>query len=57
MDGRPAYTAVFDRLMRGRYTLWVDDEARARAVDVVGGQIAEVDWTITPDNRQRPAGP
>jgi len=56
IEGRPAYTAVFDRLTEGRYTLWVDDEARARDVEVVGAQVAEVDWTASRAN-QRPATP
>jgi hypothetical protein len=41
---RPAYTAVFDRLTAGRYTLWVDGVARARGVPVRDGQIAELHW-------------
>jgi len=45
IGGRPAFTAVFDRLAEGRYTLWVADEARAREVAVAGGEIAELDWT------------
>ena len=44
VDGSPAFTAVFDRLAAGEYTLWVADEARARAVAVSGGKIAELDW-------------
>ncbi len=45
IDGRPAFTAVFDKLPEGRYTLWVADEAKAREVAVAGGEIAELDWT------------
>jgi hypothetical protein len=41
---RPAFTAVFDGLPAGRYTLWVDDEARAREVEIEGARIAELDW-------------
>jgi hypothetical protein len=44
IEGRPAHTAVFDKLREGSYTLWVDDVARARAVVVAGGVVAEVDW-------------
>lgn len=43
--GRPAFTAVFDKITQGRYTLWVDDVARARGVRIAGGEIAELDWT------------
>ena len=45
INGRPAYTAVFDKLAEGRYTLWIDDVARAREVPIAGGEIAELDWT------------
>jgi hypothetical protein len=44
INGRPAYTAVFDDVREGSYTLWVDDVARARDVVVAGGSIAELDW-------------
>lgn len=43
--GRPAYTAVFDKLEHGSYTLWIDDVARARGVAVRGGAVAELDWS------------
>ena len=42
---RAAFTAVFDGLEAGSYTLWVDDVARARDVTIDGGAIAELDWT------------
>jgi hypothetical protein len=44
INGRPAYTAVFDKVPEGTYTLWVDDTARARNVAISGGEIAELDW-------------
>ncbi len=47
IDQRPAFTAVFDGLQAGRYTLWVDDEPRAREVAVEGAAIAELDWRST----------
>jgi hypothetical protein len=40
-----AFTAVFDGLQEGSYTLWVDGVARAREVSIGGGAIAELDWT------------
>jgi len=46
-DG-PAFTAVFDGLAAGEYTLWVRGEPRARAVSVEGGAIAELDWRAAP---------
>jgi hypothetical protein len=44
LNERPAFTAVFDGLHTGRYTLWVDDEPRARDVAIEGSSIAELDW-------------
>jgi hypothetical protein len=41
INGRPAYTAVFDRLAAGTYTLWTHGVARARGVVVAGGEIAD----------------
>ena len=48
ISGHPAYTAVFDKIREGSYTLWVDQQARARDVVVSGGMIAELDWAIRP---------
>jgi hypothetical protein len=45
LDGRPAFTAVFDKLAAGRYTLWVDGAPREREVAVRDGEIAELHWT------------
>jgi hypothetical protein len=42
-DG-PAFTAVFDGLAAGGYTLWVDGEPRAREVRIEGGAVLELDW-------------
>jgi hypothetical protein len=42
--GRPAFTLVFDGLIAGTYTLWVDDQPRAREVRVEGGAVAQLDW-------------
>jgi hypothetical protein len=44
INGRPAFTAVFDRLRAGTYTLWSDGRARARDLAIPGGQIIELDW-------------
>jgi hypothetical protein len=48
IHGRPAYTAVFDKLREGTYTLWVSDRARAREVAVQGATVAELDWSSAP---------
>jgi hypothetical protein len=45
LNGSPAYTAVFESLEQGRYTLWTDGVPRVRGVAVCGGEIATVDWT------------
>ncbi len=45
--GRPAFTAVYDGLREGAYTLWVADEPRARGVEIRGGEIAKLDWRVT----------
>ncbi len=42
-DG-PAFTAVFDALSAGAYTLWVGGEPRARGVRIEDGAIVELDW-------------
>ncbi len=42
-----AYTAVFDQLPAGTYTLWSEGVARVRGVNVPDGQIAELDWAAT----------
>ncbi len=44
INGRPAFTAVFDGIEDGSYTLWTDGGARARNVRVIGGSVDELDW-------------
>ena len=53
VDQRAAFTAVFDGLPAGRYTLWVEDQARARDVLIEGSTVAELDWRAEP--RDAPA--
>jgi hypothetical protein len=45
MNGQPAFTAVFDGLSAGSYTLWVAGQPRARGVMIRGGTITELDWS------------
>jgi len=45
INGRAAYTAVFDKVREGTYTLWVNNVARAREVVVSGGVVGELDWS------------
>jgi hypothetical protein len=47
IEGRPAYTAVFDKVRADSYTLWVDNVAREHSVVVIGGAVAELDWSRT----------
>jgi hypothetical protein len=51
IERRPVYTAVFDKVRAGSYTLWVDDVARERGVVVAGGTVAELDWSQAPLGR------
>jgi hypothetical protein len=48
IECRPAYTAVFDKVPTGSYTLWVGDVARERDVVVVAGAVAQLDWSHEP---------
>jgi hypothetical protein len=43
-NGRPDFTAVFETLTAGSYTLWVNNAARARQVEIAGGEITRLDW-------------
>jgi hypothetical protein len=51
-SGRPAFTAVFDMLPAGRYTVWANGEPRARAVKVEGGRVAQLDWRTAPQHER-----
>ena len=42
--GRPQFTAVFDGLASGAYTLWCEGREPARGVTIEAGKIAELDW-------------
>src|ERR1700729_1470451 len=42
--GRRAFTAVFDALPAGSYTLWSAGCPRARGVRVEGSRVTELDW-------------
>jgi hypothetical protein len=43
--GAVAFTAVFDSLPEGTYTLWSAGVARERGVRIRGGAVAERHWT------------
>jgi hypothetical protein len=44
INGRPTYTAVFDKLTEGSYTLWTAGVAVAEDVTIAGASITELDW-------------
>jgi hypothetical protein len=44
LGGQPAFTAVFDSLRAGTYTLWSGNQARARGVEIQAGAVTQVDW-------------
>jgi hypothetical protein len=46
--GRSLYAAVFDSVVSGTYTLWHENVPMTRGATVVGGAIAELDWTTAP---------
>jgi hypothetical protein len=43
-EANPAFTAVFDRLSEGSYTLWVGGAKQEHLVQITGGLVAELDW-------------
>jgi hypothetical protein len=53
--GRPAYTAVFDGLTSGTYTLWTDGVPRVRGVEVAGGAVARLAWPAKAGREGLPA--
>jgi hypothetical protein len=44
INGEPAFTAVFDQVAEGSYTLWVNDAARAREVEITANEVRQLDW-------------
>jgi hypothetical protein len=52
INGHAAYTAVFDGLEAGSYSLWVEGRRRSGGVVVEAGTISELDWRSDgPDTR------
>ena len=45
VGGRTIGVAVYPSLPEGRYRIWDADPVRQHQVPIVGGQVAEVDWT------------
>jgi hypothetical protein len=46
INGEPAFTAVFDGLRGGAYTLWAGGRPPVREVNVTGGMITQLDWRV-----------
>jgi hypothetical protein len=44
VSAEPAFTAVFDGLRGGAYTLWAPGRDPVRGVKVSGGSITQLDW-------------
>jgi hypothetical protein len=44
LAGRPAFAAIYAALPEGRYRIWGFEPNEPREVEIVGGQVAEVDW-------------
>jgi hypothetical protein len=44
IEGEPAFTAVFDGLRTGAYTLWAPGREPVRGVEISGGSITQLDW-------------
>jgi hypothetical protein len=60
---RVIFAGLYPALEAGTYRIWVDDPALVDTVTIVGGEVAEVDWTAstapaTParDDRDGPDG-
>jgi hypothetical protein len=45
IGGRTRYVAVYPELRAGDYRIWGDDPSLESQVTIVGGAVAEVDWT------------
>jgi hypothetical protein len=48
LGGEPRFSAVFDQISAGTYTLWVRGEARARDVQITDSAVGELDWRTAP---------
>ena len=57
INGRPAFTAVFDGLAAGSYALWDRGRARTRGIAIAGGLVTELDWRTPPGGASERAAP
>ena len=44
INGEPVFAAVYAPLPEGHYRIWGYDDRSTTEVDIVGGQVAEIDW-------------
>lgn len=44
MPDGTTYAAVFDKIVEGKYTLWLHGQARVRDFQISGGSVSQVDW-------------
>lgn len=52
IGGRVVYAGVYPELSAGEYRVWTDDPRLPNHVTIVGGAVAELDWTDrTPSDR------
>ncbi len=38
------FAAVFDKIVEGRYTVWLRGQPRIRDLEITGGTVSELDW-------------
>jgi hypothetical protein len=50
--GRPAFTAVFDTLPAGHYTVWANGQPHTRGVRVEAGRVAQLDWRAASEHER-----
>jgi hypothetical protein len=48
LGGQARFSAVFDQIPEGTYTLWVRGEARACDVQITDSAVGELDWRTAP---------
>jgi hypothetical protein len=44
LQHRTHHVAVFDQVIEGTYTLWLNNKPRATNVTITGGEVTELDW-------------
>ena len=44
INDRPVFAAVYASLPEGHYRIWGYDDKAITEFDIIGGQVAEIDW-------------